>query len=115
MNALFQQADIITIHIPKADQPIIGHDEVKRLKPGAILINTARGGVFAEDALIAGLDSGQIGGVGLDVFVGEPTPNQAILSHPKISLSPHVGGSTSEAQENVGIELAELLIKHFRN
>ena len=107
------QSDIITIHIPKADKPIIGKDELSSLKKGVILINTARGGVFDEDALIEGLNSGQIGGAGLDVFVGEPTPRTDILTHPKISLTPHVGGSTAEAQENVGRELAGLIINHF--
>jgi D-3-phosphoglycerate dehydrogenase len=113
LKQVFQQSDIITIHIPKSDQPIIGKSELSELKKGVILINTARGGVFNEDAILEGLASGIIGGAGIDVFVGEPTPNAAILTHPRISLSPHVGGSTIEAQENVGKELAELIIKHF--
>ena len=114
IQSLLSQSDIITIHIPKADKPIIGKEELSTLKKGVILINTARGGVFDEDALIEGLNSGQIGGAGLDVFVGEPTPRADILTHPKISLTPHVGGSTAEAQENVGRELAGLIINHFK-
>ncbi len=114
LETLFNASDIITVHIPKADPPLIGHKELGQLKNGVILINTARGGVFDEDALLAGLNSGVIGGVGLDVFVGEPAPRIEILSHPKISLSPHIGGSTTEAQENVGKELAQLIINHFR-
>lgn len=114
IETLFAQSDIITIHIPKADKPVIGHEELSKLKKGVILINTARGGVFDEEAILAGLDMGVIGGAGLDVFVGEPTPRAEILSHPKISLSPHIGGSTAEAQENVGKELAELIINHFK-
>jgi len=113
IQSLLNQSDIITIHIPKADKPIIGKDELTTLKKGVILINTARGGVFDEDALIEGLNAGQIGGAGLDVFIGEPTPRMDILTHPKISLTPHVGGSTTEAQENVGRELAGLIINHF--
>lgn len=113
INSLLSKSDIITIHIPKADKPVIGKDELGSLKKGVILINTARGGVFDEDALIEGLNSGQIGGAGIDVFVGEPTPRADILTHPKISLTPHVGGSTAEAQENVGRELAGLIIGHF--
>jgi D-3-phosphoglycerate dehydrogenase len=113
IQSLLAQSDVITIHIPKADKPVIGKDELSKLKKGVILINTARGGVFDEDALLEGLNSGQIGGAGLDVFVGEPTPRTDILTHPKISLTPHVGGSTAEAQENVGKELAGLIIKHF--
>ena len=94
-------------------KPVIGKEELTVLKKGVILINTARGGVFDEDALIEGLNSGQIGGAGLDVFIGEPTPRADILTHPKVALTPHVGGSTAEAQENVGRELAGLIIDHF--
>lgn len=112
---LFEKADIITVHIPKADKPLIGKEELQALKKGVLLINTARGGVFDEDAILEGLESGQIGGAGLDVFVGEPTPRQDILSHPMISLTPHVGGSTIEAQANVGKELADLIINHFKS
>jgi D-3-phosphoglycerate dehydrogenase len=113
-KTVFQKSDIITIHIPKADKPVIGMDELSQLKKGVFLINSARGGVFDEDAILAGLASGVIGGAGIDVFVGEPTPQNEILTHPKISLSPHVGGSTLESQENVGKELAGLIIKHFQ-
>jgi len=114
VKTVFEKSDFITIHIPKADQPVIGMNELIQLKKGVILINTARGGVFDEDAILAGLSSGAIGGAGIDVFVGEPTPRIEILMHPKISLSPHVGGSTIEAQENVGKELAQLIIHHFK-
>ena len=115
LEEIFRNSDIISIHIPKADKPVIGREELQILKPGVILINTARGGVFDEEAILDGLESGVIGGAGLDVFVGEPTPRMEILSHPKISLSPHIGGSTAEAQENVGKELAGLIISHFLN
>ena len=111
---LLASADIITVHIPKADVPLIAKPDLEILKPGVLLINTARGGVFDEDAILEGLNSGVIGGAALDVFVGEPTPRIEILTHPKISLSPHIGGSTAEAQENVGKELAQLIINHFR-
>lgn len=111
---LLASSDIITVHIPKADVPLIAKPDLDNLKRGVLLINTARGGVFDEDAILEGLESGVIGGAALDVFVGEPTPRADILSHPKISLSPHIGGSTAEAQENVGKELAQLIINHFR-
>lgn len=111
---LLASADIITVHIPKADVPLIAKPDLEILKQGVLLINTARGGVFDEDAILEGLNSGVIGGAALDVFVGEPTPRIEILTHPKISLSPHIGGSTAEAQENVGKELAQLIINHFR-
>ncbi len=114
IKTLLAQSDIITIHIPKADKPVIGHDELSALRKGVLLVNTARGGVFDEDAILEGLASGQIGGAGIDVFIGEPMPRLDILTHSKISLSPHIGGSTAEAQANVGKELAGLIINHFR-
>lgn len=113
LDAIFRFSDIITVHIPGATKPLIGIEELSQLKKGVFLINTARGGVFEEQAILAGLESGIIGGAALDVFIGEPHPSREILSHPGISLSPHIGGSTIEAQENVGKELAELIIKHF--
>jgi D-3-phosphoglycerate dehydrogenase len=80
------------------------------MKNGVILVNAARGGVIDENDLIEGLNSGKLGHVSLDVFENEPTPNNTILTHPKISLTPHIGAATEEAQERIGIELAELII-----
>jgi D-3-phosphoglycerate dehydrogenase len=114
-DELFSRSDIITVHIPKADKPIIGKEELHLLKKGVLLINTSRGGIFDEEALLDGLASGIIGGAALDVFKNEPTPDERLLAHPKISLSPHIGGSTVEAQEKVGVELAQLIINHFRS
>lgn len=80
------------------------------MKEGVIIINCARGGVIDEDALLEGLNTGKIGGAGLDVFMNEPTPNKAILDHPNVSISPHIGGSTIEAQAKIGRELADKII-----
>jgi D-3-phosphoglycerate dehydrogenase len=113
LDKLLAAADVISVHIPKADKPIIGPSNLDKLKKGVLLINTARGGVFDEDTVLAGLASGRIGGAGLDVFTGEPTPRLDLLTHPAISVSPHVGGSTVEAQKNVGVELANYIIGHF--
>ena len=77
-----------------------------------MLVNASRGGVINEAALIEGLNSGHIAHAALDVFNGEPTPKKEILQHPKISLSPHIGGSTEEAQQRIGVELAEKIV-HF--
>ncbi|MCP4268438.1 MAG: 3-phosphoglycerate dehydrogenase, partial [Candidatus Brocadiaceae bacterium] len=71
------------------------------------------GGVVDEDALLDALNNGRLAGAGLDVFVGEPTPRQDLLNHPKISVTPHTGASTGEAQDNIGIELAEKIIAKF--
>ena len=112
---MIAKADYITIHIPfkEGSQPIIGRSEIQRMKDGVIIVNAARGGVIDEDALIEALDSGKIAGAGLDVFTNEPTPNERLLSHPKISLSPHIGASTLEAQRNIGLELADQIIAYF--
>lgn len=106
-------SDFITLHVPGSDKPLIGTEEIARMKNGVVLINTARGGTIEEDALLAGLESGKIGGAGLDVFVGEPTPRQELLEHPRISVSPHIGASTIEAQANIGMELAERIMEFF--
>ena len=96
------------MHVPVSKgSAIIGTDEIAKMKDGVILLNTARGGTIDEDALLAGLESGKVGGAGLDVFVGEPTPRKELLEHTRVSVSPHVGGSTQEAQSAIGMELAE--------
>ena len=80
------------------------------MKNGAALVNCARGGVVDEEALLKALDSGKLAFAGLDVFINEPTPAKSILSHPKISLTPHTGASTNEAQDRIGVSLAEQII-----
>ena len=76
------------------------------MKEGVAIINCSRGGVIDENALIAALDSGKVSFAGLDVFINEPTPSKEILKHPKISLTPHTGASTLEAQDRIGLSLA---------
>ncbi len=115
MEEVLRKSDFITLHVPGGKQALIGANEIVKMKDGAILINTARGGTIDEDALLAALASGKLGGVGLDVFVGEPTPRKEILEHPRISVSPHVGGSTQEAQSAIGMELAEQIIEKLGN
>ncbi len=83
------------------------------MKHGVGIVNCSRGGTIDETALIAALDAGQVSFAGLDVFDNEPTPQAAILQHPKISLTPHIGASTNEAQERIGTELANLIIANF--
>lgn len=113
MDELLAKSDFISIHVPFSDGPVIGKTEMQKLKDGVILVNTSRGGMIDEEALLEGLESGKIGGAALDVFDNEPTPREAILHHPKISLSPHIGGSTIEAQTNIGLELADKIIAFF--
>ena len=108
MNEVLSSCDVVSLHIPA--QPdgsaVIGKEQLDQMKPGALLINAARGGVLDEDALISALNSGHLGGAALDVFVGEPSPRADVLSHPRVSLSPHTGAATGEAQDRIGLELA---------
>jgi D-3-phosphoglycerate dehydrogenase len=109
LEEVFKQSDLITFHVPGGT--LAGEKEIGTMKKGVILINTARGGVIDEHALIKALDSGQVSHACLDVFNDEPKPAQSILEHPKISLTPHIGAATNEAQERIGVELAEKLIE----
>lgn len=111
LEEVLKQSDFITVHVPGGK--LIGEAEIALMKKGVCLVNASRGGVIDEDALIAGLNTKHIAHAALDVFVNEPTPVEAILKHPQISLTPHIGAATNEAQERIGVELAELIIKHF--
>lgn len=108
MEKVLKASDAVSLHIPAQGngKAVIGAEEIAMMKPGAILLNAARGGVVDEDALLAALDSGQISGAALDVFVGEPSPRADVLAHPAISLTPHTGAATAEAQDRIGLELA---------
>jgi D-3-phosphoglycerate dehydrogenase / 2-oxoglutarate reductase len=108
MDKVIQNADFITFHVPGGK--LISRHEIASMKNGVILINTARGGVINEDDLLEGLNSGKISHACLDVFENEPRPSVSILNHVKISLTPHIGAATNEAQERIGVELAEKLI-----
>lgn len=112
---VLKESDIITLHIPMPTdgKPIIGDAEFNQMKKGAVIINTARGGIIDEKALLKHLNNGHIGFAGLDVFENEPTPLAELLVHPKVSSSPHIGGSTAEAQERVGEEMADKVIGYF--
>ena len=110
---VLKKADFISLHTPALGKPLIGADEMAMMKDGAIIINCARGGVVDEDALLAALESGKIGGAGLDAFKNEPNPRADLLNHPRISVSPHIGAATMEAQANIGLELADKIIAFF--
>ncbi|RCH53995.1 3-phosphoglycerate dehydrogenase [Mucilaginibacter hurinus] len=113
-DEVLTQSDFITLHTPFVDKALIGTAELEQVKKGVGLVNCSRGGLIEESALIAALDSGKVAFAALDVFDNEPTPSQAVLSHPKISLTPHIGAATNEAQERIGVELANLIIDHFK-
>jgi len=103
-EGLLASSDFISLHVPGGD--LIGADELAKMKDGVFLLNAARGGVINEEALLDALESGKVAGAGLDVFVNEPTPAIKVLMNPKLSLTPHIGAATSEAQDRIGTELA---------
>lgn len=108
------QSDFLSLHVPFVGlKPILGAAEFNKMKRGSFIINTSRGGTVDELELINALNSGQIAGAALDVFDNEPKPKTEILQHPRISLTPHIGASTLEAQRYIGLELADALIAIF--
>lgn len=111
-------ADIISLHLPKIKgvDYVVGAPEFSAMKKGVVLINCARGGVVSEAALLDALNSGQVSFAGMDVFENEP-PTEAqkdLMNHPNVSLSPHIGGSTPEAQDRIGIEIAEKIVNSLK-
>ena len=109
-ETVIKDADFISLHVPAQDKPVIGKKEFAIMKKGAGLINTARGGVIDEEALLDALDNGQLSFAGLDTFVNEPKPAMKVLMHPNVSLTPHIGASTKEAQDRIGTELAQQIL-----
>lgn len=110
LEQLLSESDFVTLHVPSQEEPVIGEKELQMMKEGAALVNTSRGGVIDEVALVEALDTGKIRFAGLDVFASEPRPEVQLLMHPRVSLSPHIGASTLEAQERIGKELAARVI-----
>ena len=107
---VLKNADFITLHVPAQKDYVLGKTEFEQMKDGAAIINAARGGVVDEVALVDTLEKGKLSFAGLDVFENEPTPAIQVLMNSKISLSPHIGAATDEAQDRIGVELAEQII-----
>ena len=115
INDVLKNADFITLHIPKiSNKALIGAEEIGMMKTGSGIINTSRGGIIDETALMFALDKQKLSYAGLDVFENEPTPSIHLLMHSGISLTPHIGAATIEAQDRIGIELAEQIITYFK-
>ena len=110
---LLEKSDFISLHIPSADKAAIGKEEFDKMRDGVVILNAARGGSVDEDALIAALNSGKVAHAALDVFENEPAPREDLLKHDKISLSPHIGAATLEAQDRIGTELADNIINFY--
>lgn len=115
LNDLLAQSDFISLHVPKTEKPILAKEEFEKMKKGVGIVNCARGGVVDEASLKTALDSGKVAFAGLDVFENEPPLDDMMLTIPNVSLSPHCGASTKEAQERIGIELATQIIHHLKS
>lgn len=111
MDELLKDTDFISINTPKTDRYIIDTPQFEKMKDGVFIVNTARGGVINEVTLLDFIESGKVAGAALDVFENEPTPELTILMNPNLSLSPHLGGNTLDAQSKIGAELASQIIE----
>ena len=110
-NEVLSKSDFITLHVPAQKQYVIGTNEFDLMKDGVGLINAARGGVVDEVALDKYLSEGKVSFAALDTFENEPNPEIKLLMNPKISLTPHIGAATNEAQDRIGVELADQIIE----
>ncbi len=112
LSALLTRADVVSVHTPLTDQTrgLLGAAELARMRPGALLVNCARGGIVEEDALLEALESGSIGGAALDVFAEEPPTDRALIDHPRVVATPHLGDQTREAQERASVEAAKMML-----
>ena len=110
MESVLEQSDFISLHVPAQKDYVIGSKEFGMMKDGSAVINAARGGVIDEVALVSALDSNKLAFACLDTFENEPKPEVKLLMHPKISLTPHIGAATLEAQDRIGEELGQQII-----
>ena len=104
---LLNNSDYITVHIPASKEYIIDSDQFAKMKNGVGLLNLSRGGIINEEELIKNIESGKISFAGIDTFEGEPNPSMKILMNSSVSLTPHIGAATGEAQDRIGVELAD--------
>ena len=114
LKEVLKNSDFITLHVPKiGNKSVIGAEEIGQMKTGAGIVNASRGGVIDETALMFALDKEKLAYAGLDVFDNEPNPSIHICMHNAISLTPHIGAATLEAQDRIGTELADQISSHF--
>mgnify|MGYP000938520682 CR=1 FL=1 len=116
LHELLKRADFVSLHCPYDPEQgtLIGAGELNMMKPGSFLINCSRGGLVSETALLEALDNGHLAGACLDVFETEPSKNETLLHHPRVSFSPHIGASTVEAQERIGEEVVSIITEFSR-
>lgn len=115
-DEVIAKADFLSLHVPYSKErgSLIGKEQFEAMKDGVYLINCARGGVVCEEALLEALNSGKVAGAGVDVFEEEPTHNEALVNHPKVSVTPHIGAATIEAQARIGEEIVSIIQEFFK-
>ena len=115
LDQVLPNCDFLSIHIPKQSngEAVINTKEFAQMKNGVRIVNAARGGVIDEKALITALDKGKVAAAAIDVYENEPNPMKELLSHSKIACTPHIGAATGEAQDRIGLELADQIVKEF--
>lgn len=117
LDDLLSSSDFISLHVPydKEKGALIGKKQFDIMKDGVYLINCSRGKVVKEDELLEALNNGKVAGAGVDVFEEEPTKNEALVNHPKVSVTPHIGAATKEAQERIGEEVVTTIVDFVAN
>ena len=115
VEQLIKHSDFISLHVPAQSGYIIGKEEFSKMKDGVGIVNAARGGIMDENALLDAIEEGKVSFAALDVFENEPTPSIKVLMNEKISLTPHIGAATNEAQDRIGTELAEQILEMIAN
>jgi Phosphoglycerate dehydrogenase and related dehydrogenases len=116
LDEVIKNADFLSLHVPldKQKGAVIGRKEIETMKDGSYIVNCARGGVVCEEALLEALNSGKIAGAGIDVFEEEPTKNEELVNHPNVSVTPHIGAATIEAQTRIGEEIVSIIVDFFK-
>ncbi len=113
LEKLLGESDFISVHVPSKKHFEINRTMINKMKKGVYLVNCARGGVIKEKSLLHALESGRVAAAALDVYDDEPKPDRALVKHPRVSVTPHIGASTGEAQARVGLELATKVANFF--
>lgn len=112
MDELLSRSDIIVLCAPSGDKPLVDTESLAKMKDGVVIANVSRGSNVDEDALLDALNSGKVKAAGLDVWLSEKDPNWALVQHPAVSCTPHIGAGTKEAQKRIGVELVDI-VEHF--